>query len=557
MKNKEQYIPPKEELWFLPLGGSGEIGMNLNLYGTAGKWLMVDCGISFPDETTPGVEVIMPDIQFISERRRGLLGIVITHGHEDHIGAIEYLWPQLQCPIYTTKFTAEILRAKFGRREDRRNVEIVELPVGGGLEIGPFKVDLIHVTHSIPETHMLAIETEHGKVLHTGDWKFDPNPGLGDLTDFDALKELGKQKILAIVGDSTNALTSGHSASEVDARKGLAEVFDRCKHRIVVTCFASNIARIKSVCYAARVHGRHVALVGRSLWRNAEIAHACGYFPEFTQLLSEDEAMQAPRDKIVMVCTGCQGEGRAALSRIANEDHPEVELDEGDTVIFSSRDIPGNEKAIARVQNLLLTQGLQIVTADNAPVHASGHPSQDEVAELYKIVKPRLAVPVHGELRHQSEHARIAEDCGIIDSIIPSNGQIIRLAPGEVDVIGEVQFGKIGLDGKVLRRLNGEAIKHRRKIGFNGVAVITLVLNRRDQLLSDPQITLLGLEDDDNVDQLRYNLIEAVINSIERMNRGSLSDDQAVKSSVVQAARRLLNEAYGKRPVMEVNIMRV
>ena len=474
--------PPADAVWLVPLGGSGEIGMNFNLYGTAGKWLIVDCGVCFPDETMPGIEVIMPDVSFIAERKQDLIGMVITHGHEDHIGAIEYLWPQLQCPVYATQFTAELIRSKLGRKDKKSNARVIELPQGGGFELGPFQVDLLHVTHSVPEAQMISITTKHGKILHTGDWKFDPHPVIGNLTDMDALKALGKQNIMALVGDSTNAIVSGHSGSELDVQNCLKKVFKRYKNRIAVTCFASNIARLKSIAVAATECGRKVGLVGVSLWRYGEIAEMCGYLPEFKHFLDEEQVMSTPRSDIVMVCTGCQGELRAAMARIAAGEHPDVQLEKDDVVIFSSREIPGNEKPIARVQNLLLEQGIQILTTDSEPVHVSGHPAQDELRELYQTVKPKLSVAVHGELRHQTEHQRIAKECGVKQTIIPTNGQIIKLGPGYPEIVGEVPVGRLGMDGKILRPLNGDAVKFRRKMGYNGAVVIALALDRRGEV---------------------------------------------------------------------------
>ena len=565
-KKKDLHSPPNDALWFLPLGGSGEIGMNLNLYGTAGKWLMVDCGVTFPDESTPGIEIIMPDISFIADRRDDLVGIVLTHGHEDHLGAIEHLWPHLQCPVYATKFTAELLRSKLGMadRADRKvggrgkpQARIIELPLGGAFEIGPFKVDMVQVTHSIPEAHMVAITTQQGTVLHTGDWKFDPDPIIGHLTDFEKLKALGRQGVMALVGDSTNAMVQGHSGSELDAQKGLSGVFGRYKNRIAVTCFASNIARVKSIAAAARANGRYVALVGRSLWRNSEIAEACGYLPEFSEFLSEHEAMQAPRDKIVLICTGCQGEVRAALSRIAVFDHPEVSLEEGDTVIFSSRDIPGNEKPIGRVQNLLIRQGIEILTVHTAPVHVSGHPAQDELAQLYQWIRPNLSVPIHGELRHQTEHARVARENGATHTLIPHNGQIVRLGPGLHEVVTEVATGRLGLDGKVIRTLDRETLKHRRKISFGGVAVITVVLDKHGSPVHEPQVTLLGVEDEQYVASLRKELAQAVLDELADMSKATLADQAATKNAISQTARRFLQDANGKKPVLEVHLVRV
>jgi ribonuclease J len=555
-RKKDPHRPPDDALWYLSLGGAGEIGMNLSLYGTAGKWLMVDCGITFGDETTPGIDVIMPDIGFITERRDDLVGLVVTHGHEDHIGAIQYLWPQLQCPVYATRFTAELIRSKLREADLKNQVRIIEVPPSGSFEIGPFRGEMIPVTHSIPESQMLAIMTRHGTVLHTGDWKFDPEPLVGDVTDEARLKELGRDKLMALVGDSTNALVAGHSGSERKVRNEFDRLFGTIKKRIVVTCFASNIARIKSAAEAAKRHGRHVTLVGRSLWRNAEVAEACGFLPEFSDFLTENEAMLSPRDKVVMICTGCQGEARSALARIAGSDHREVELDPGDTVIFSSRDIPGNEKAIARLQNNLIAQGLTVITQEHAPVHVSGHPAQEELVTLLQWTRPHLLLPVHGEARHQMEHARIGKECQVPHTLIPANGQIIRLGPGLHEIVAEVPNGRLGLDGKALRRLNHEVTRDRHKMSHNGAAVITLVMDQRGKVLQDPQVTLLGLTDEGQDKELSAAIGDAVLDAVEGMPKSTRTDDAAVRHAVALSARRYLQENRGKKPVMDVHVVR-
>jgi len=531
--------------------------MNLNLYGTKGKWLMVDCGITFGDETTPGIEIIMPDISFIIDRRDDLAGMVITHGHEDHIGAIEHLWPQLRCPVYATKFTADLIRSKLSRLDLKNHVKIIELPCGGTFEIGPFQGEMIRITHSIPESHMLALTTAHGRVLHTGDWKLDPDPVVGDLTDEKRLQQLGAEGLMALIGDSTNALVPGRSGSERGVQDSFNELFGTIKHRIVLTCFASNIARLKSITAAAKKHGRYVTLVGRSLWRNAEIAEDCGYLPEFNDFLSENEAMLSPRNKVVMICTGCQGEARSALWRIAVDDHPEVELQQGDTVIFSSRDIPGNEKAIARLQNRLIARGLRLITESQAHVHVSGHPAQEELAELYQWTRPNLILPVHGEARHQMEHARIANECQIPHTLIPSNGQIIRLGPGVHEIVGEVPHGRLGLDGKTLRKLDGDVAKNRKKMSYNGAVVITLVMDRRGAVVQNPQVSLMGLTDDGTSAGLDGDLAAVAHDAIEAMPKSTRTDDAAVKHTVAQATRRFLQETRGKKPVTDVHLVRV
>jgi ribonuclease J len=555
--HKHPHRPPDDALWFLPLGGSGEIGMNLSLYGTAGKWLIVDCGVTFGDETTPGIDVITPDISFIAERCDDLLGIVVTHGHEDHIGAIGLLWPQLKCPVYTTKFTGSLIRNKLGYADLASTGIVREVPSGGAFEIGPFKVEFIPVTHSIPESQMLALTTKHGTVLHTGDWKFDPDPVIGPTTDEAKLKELGAKGLLAVVGDSTNALVAGHSGSERDVQNELIRLFPKIKKRIVVTCFASNIARLKSIAEAAKRAGRYVTLVGRSLWRNAEIADECGLLPEFDNFLSENEAMLSPRDKIVIIATGCQGEPRAALCRIAVEDHPEVDLDEGDTIIFSSREIPGNEKDIARLQNNLIAKGLKLITPNEEPVHVSGHPAQEELTRLYEWTKPPLVLPVHGEARHQNEHVRIAEACGVAHTIIPQNGQIIRLGPGVHEVVAEVPVGRWGLDGKTLRRLDTSVSKDRKKMGINGAVVVTLVMDAGGKVAHEPQVTLMGIAEGGNGDALQGNLAALAHDTVEAMPKSARIDDAAVRHAVTLAVRRAVNEIHGKKPVTDVHVVRV
>jgi ribonuclease J len=556
-QKKDQFRPPDDALWYLPLGGTGEIGMNLSLYGTRGKWLMIDCGITFGDEMTPGIEIIMPDISFIADRRDDLVGIVITHGHEDHIGAIQYLWQQLQCPIYATKFAAELIRNKIGHTDLKNKVRIIEVPSGGGFEIGPFQVDLISVTHSIPESNMLAIKTANGNVLHTGDWKFDSEPLVGEVTDEEKLKSFGREGIMALVGDSTNALVAGRSGSERTVQDEFVRLFSQIKQRIVVTCFASNIARVRSIAFAAKANGRYVTLVGRSMWRNTETAEECGYLPEFNEFLSENEAMLSPRDKIVMICTGCQGEPRSALPRISSSDHPEVELDAGDTVLFSSREIPGNEKAIARLQNGLIAKGLKIITPDHAPIHVSGHPAQEELVELYQWTRPQLAIPVHGEARHQTEHARIASECQVPNVLIPSNGQIIRLGPGVHEVVTTVPHGRLGLDGKHLRRLDHGGAQNRKKMSYHGAAVVTVVIDARGIIVQTPQVTLMGLALEGMEGPLQGDIADVVHDAVESMPKSSRLDDAAIRHNVATAARRLLHEVYGKKPVMDVHLVRV
>src|ERR1700741_268589 len=400
-------------LFFVSLGGAGEIGMNLNLYCYAGDWLILDCGVTFGDDSQPGLEVVMPDPAFIVEKRDRLLGIVATHAHEDHIGAIPYLWTQLRCPVWATPFTASLLRAKLAEAGLADRVKIKVVPMSGRFMIGSFDLERITLTHSIPEPNAVALRTPVGTVLHTGDWKFDPDPLIGPTADEAALRKLGDEGVLALIGDSTNALRPGTSGSEADLRRSLIDLIGRYDARVALACFASNVARLETIARAAAVHGREVALVGRSLWRIDKAARENGYLADLPRFLTEDEAGYIPRDRIVLICTGSQGEPRAALSRIARNDHPHVMLEPGDVVIFSSRIIPGNEKAINRLQNALVRLGVEIVTEEDDFVHVSGHPARDEVVRMYQRVRPQIAIPVHGEPRHLIAHSQLAGECQV------------------------------------------------------------------------------------------------------------------------------------------------
>jgi ribonuclease J len=557
--HKSLHRPGSDGLYFLPLGGSGEIGMNLSLYGTDGKWIMVDLGVTFGDETMPGIEVIMPDPTFIAERKDDLIAIVLTHGHEDHLGAIEYLWPQLQCPVYATPFTAGLLRAKLVERDLQHKVRIIEVPLSGKVKLGPFELQWISITHSIPESNCIAIKTRHGTVLHTGDWKIDPAPMLGEVTNDNALKELGQQGVLAAVVDSTNALVPGHSGSEKEVRDELKRVFGLYpENRIIVTCFASNVARLMSIYEAAKAHGREVALVGRSLWRIEAVARETGYIPPNVMFLEPHEAGFLPRDKAVYICTGSQGEKRSALARLAMGEHPELSLEAGDTVLYSSREIPGNEKPIAAVQNALIRQGLRVVTASDEPIHVSGHPCQEELVQMYQWLRPQVAVPVHGEARHQTENARIASTCQVPQTLIPRNGDMIRLGPGRAEKVGEVQAGRWVVDGLKLRPFDENTIKARQKMMGSGAVMISLVVNQKGQLLTDPQVSLIGLnKEQDGEDSYLEDVRATVIEAFDRMPKSQRLDDVAIQHSVRQAARRVLKEIYGKKPITDVHVARV
>jgi ribonuclease J len=553
---RPEYRDPNA-LYFVPLGGAGEIGMNLNVYGYAGDWLIIDCGVTFGDDSQPGLEVVMPDPGFIVERRDRLLGIIATHAHEDHIGAIPYLWTQLRCPVWATAFTASLLRAKLAEVGLVEQVKINVLPLSGRFTIGPFDLELITLTHSIPEPNAIALRTPVGTVLHTGDWKLDPDPLIGPTADESALRRVGDEGVLALIGDSTNALRPGASGSEADLRRSLIDLIGRYDARVAVACFASNVARLETIARAAAVHGREVALVGRSLWRIDKAARENGYLADLPRFLTEDEAGYIPRDRIVLICTGSQGESRSALARIARDDHPHIVLETGDVVIFSSRIIPGNEKAINRLQNGLVRLGIEIVTEEDHFVHVSGHPARDELVRMYQMVRPRIAIPVHGEARHLIAHAQLADECQVQQPLVIQNGDVVRLAPTGASIVDEVEVGRLASDGKGLLPLGGTALKDRRRLTFNGTAVATLVLDRHSRLVAPPTLSVIGVVEPvaaEAAAPILRNAVERVLNDLAA---GPRRDDEAVRDTIRRTLRQVLNERFGKRPLVEVHVVRI
>jgi len=549
--------PEDGALHFLPLGGTGEIGMNFYLYGVDGQWLIVDCGIAFGDESTPGIDVILPDPDFVENRTDRIAGLVLTHAHEDHLGAIQYLWPRLGCPVYCTPFTAEFLRLKLREVDFGDRVPIKEVPLGGRIELGPFDVEFVSMTHSIPEPNALAIRTRHGTVVHTGDWKLDPDPLIGGVADVGRLREIGEEGVLALVCDSTNVFEPGVSGSEADVRKALTDVIAAEPNRVAVTCFATNVARIQSIAEAAHANGRHAVLVGRSMWRIWEAASKTGYLTPPEPFVSEHDAGFLPRDKVVLICTGSQGEPRAALSKLARDDHPQIVLEPGDTVIYSSREIPGNEKAIGRTQNQLAEMGVKVITPREAPVHVSGHPYRDELIEMYQWMRPQIAVPMHGERRHLEEHARLARQCQVKTTIVPEDGMMIRLAPGAPEIDGHVTAGRLALDGKRLIDLHGDTMRARHRMIWNGAAVATLVLDRNGKLKADPQIALMGLEEGDLMDEARQVVADRIREEVGRLSADRRVDDEQVREAARVAVRRAMKDFHGKRPPTEVHLVRV
>lgn len=553
----DSFKPGKDELLFLPLGGSGEIGMNLNLYGHDGKWLMLDLGISFGDDSTPGIDVVMPNPQFITERAADLVGIVLTHAHEDHIGAVPYLWSRLRCPLYATPFTASVLRRKLVEVGLEVQAPITIIPMSGSRDIGPFNVELITLTHSIPEPNAVVIRTKHGAVLHTGDWKLDPEPLLGEATDIAALRRLGDGGVLAMVCDSTNVFVEGTSGSEADVRQSLMEVVGRLKNRVAIGCFASNLARVETIARVAEAHGRHCALIGRSLWRMLESAQENGYLTDLPKFVTEHDIGYFPRENILMICTGSQGEPRSALTRIARGEHPQVSLEPGDTAIFSSRVIPGNEKSINRLHNDLTRRGVEIITDRDEDVHVSGHPARDELAEMYQMVRPRVALPVHGEARHIQEHVAFARACQVPEALASENGTLIRLAPGPAEIIARVPAGRLALDGKALVPADSEAIRHRHRMSYNGVIMASLVIDRSGSLLVPPQVSLDGLLDGDEGKAAITKIGDAIASALDALAHAKRGDDGEVGEAARLAARRWYQKAFDKKPVTKIHVIRV
>ena len=544
------------DLHFLPLGGSGEIGMNLNLYEYGGKWLMVDLGVTFADEGVPGVEVTMPDPQFIVERRDNLVGLVLTHAHEDHLGAVPYLWPQLRCPIWATPFTAAFLRRKLAETDFGDSIEINVVPMGARFTVGPFDLEMVTLTHSIPEPNGLAIRTPAGAVFHTGDWKIDPAPLVGDVTDDARLRAIGDDGVLAMIGDSTNALREGESGSEAGVRAALTELFGRYQGRIAVGCFASNVARVESIAVAAQAYGRDVALVGRSLWRIHDAAKEAGYLAGLPNFVDERDAGFIPRDKVVMICTGSQGEPRSALARIADDQHPHVVLEQGDVAIFSSRVIPGNERNILRMQNGLARLGVEIVTDETHPgIHVSGHPARDELTRMYQWVRPRIAIPVHGEMRHMQAHAELAKACQVPHALVPENGTLIRLAAGGPEVVDRVYAGRLAAVGDRLLPIGGAVLRSRARLVWNGAVIATVVLDRKGRLATTPKISAPGLLDPETDAELAAEIVAAIEEGVARAGRDA--GDEQVEQAVRRAVRAALRDHDEGRPVVDIHLVRI
>jgi len=555
---------PNDELVFLPLGGSNEIGMNLNCYGYGPpddrKWIIVDVGVTFGDVSTPGVEIILPDPTFIEEHADDILGIILTHAHEDHIGAMGWLWPRLKAPIYCTPFTAFLLREKMRERGCLDDADITVIPLGGTITLGPFVSTMITLTHSIPEPNGLAIKTPLGTILHTGDWKIDPDPILGGPTDSDYIRRLGDEGILAMVCDSTNVFVDGRAGSEADVREKMNDLIGSLKGKIAVACFASNVARMSTVIRAAQDNGRTVCLVGRSMIRMSAAADSVGLFEGVKPFVNDAEAGRYAADDILYLCTGSQGEVRAALSRIADGTHPHVKLGLGDHCIFSSRVIPGNEMGIRNMQDKLSDRGVRLYTERDHPgIHVSGHPCRDELKDMYAWARPTIAVPTHGERRHLMEHAAFARDQQVAQTVAPRNGDMVRLAPGRAEIIDEVPSGRLYVDGGMVTPENGEALRERKHASHSGVLTVAVALDGRGRLVSGPQVRGIGLpgETDYPLEEALDDLARAAEEAVKRLSGEDRDDDDAVEAAISRTLKRASQRIWDRRPIVETTVLRV
>ncbi|HEY8264820.1 MAG TPA: ribonuclease J [Methyloceanibacter sp.] len=548
----------KSEFVFVPLGGVGEIGMNLYVYGygpeTDRQWLIIDMGIAFGGEYEPGIDVILPDITFLETERPNLLGLVLTHAHEDHFGAVAELWPRLgNIPVYATPFTAAMLKAKLADNGFGQDFPLRIIPLGDRRKIGPFDIELVDMSHSIPEPSAIVLRTELGTVIHSGDWKLDKTPLTSAPTDKERLIEIGNEGVAALICDSTNAMREGVSASEADVAVTLERLIREAPRRVAVTTFASNVARIRSVAKAAEAAGRRLVVVGRAMNRVIEAAQQTGYLDRDLDYAQETEFENIAAGKVVALCTGSQGEARAAMARIAQDEHPNVSLDPGDRVIFSSRTIPGNEKAVSRVQNGLADMGAEVITDNDAQVHVSGHPRRGELEQLYAWTKPKIAVPMHGEAMHLEAHARLAESLGVEEVVRVRNGDMVRLLPLPPKIVDEVPVGRLYRDGAIITRADDGQVRERRKLSFAGVISVSLVMSDKGVLLADPEIDLQGMPGTDREGTPLEDLArEAVRGTLQSIPKARRKDHAMVSEAVRRAVRSAINQAWGKKPVCSV-----
>ena len=551
----------KEELLFCPLGGSGEIGMNLNLYAYGKqdnqKWIIVDVGVTFADDSVPGIDLIYPDPGFIVDKKDDVLGIVLTHAHEDHIGAIAHIWPKLKCNIYATPFTAVLVREKFREKkiDISTNLKIVEL--NGNLNLGPFNIEFVTLTHSILEPNGLKINTPLGTVLHTGDWKCDPNPLIGDKIDEKKLKQIGDEGVLAMICDSTNVFSIGRSGSEMDVRNNLLKIIEKLKKRIIVTSFASNVARMESIFYCAEKTGRQISLVGRSMHRIFKAARECGYLKNVIEPIDAREAKNFAREKIIYLCTGSQGEPMGAMMRIANYTHPDVFIEKGDTVIFSSKIIPGNEKKLYKLHNQLVREGVEVISEENEFIHVSGHPNRDDLKDMYNWVRPKSIIPVHGEHRHMIEHVKFAKEMQIPYTVKVENGDIVKLSNiNKPEVFDKAPSGRLFVDGSVAVEEDSRSIKERKNISANGILDVTILVTPKGNIHNKPILNYSGLPINSD-EEYQYELE----NIIEKTARTFMLNNQNQKDNIIDAikisCRKITKEITGKKPVTNIKLIRI
>lgn len=554
-----KYLGP--ELVFVPLGGVGEIGMNFALYGfgpaNAREWMIVDVGVTFPDATLPGVDLVLPDIRFIEEQLPSLRGIVITHAHEDHYGALNELWPRLKAPVWMSPFSAGLLEAKRQGEADAPKIPVTIYRAGDVFEVGPFKVEAIPVTHSIPEPFSLAITTPLGTVVHTGDWKIDKGPEIGPLTDEARFRALGDAGVLALICDSTNAMREGDSPTEQEVGAGLREVIEKAPGRVAVTTFSSNVGRVRSIAEAARDAGRQVLVLGRSLKRMISVASELGYMEGIPPFIAEEDYGFIPRENLVIICTGSQGEARAALAKLARDEMKTIALSAGDTVVYSSRTIPGNEKAILEIQNLLIDQGIRIIQDGDALVHVSGHPRRNELRKMYEWTRPRIGIPVHGEAAHLVAQGSLMAQSGIPEVAQVRDGDMIRLAPGAAEIIDKVPFGRIYKDGRLVGDDEQMGIRERRKLSFAGHVAVNVVLDERYEMAGDPDIVAIGVAKvDGRGEDVEELMLDAAVGAIDSIPRQRRKDLDLVQEAVRRAVRGAANETWGKKPLVTVFVTR-
>ena len=549
----------QDELVFVALGGLGEIGMNVYLYGfgpeTHRQWLMVDLGITFPGESEPGVDVVLPDLKFLYDNPKSLIGIVLTHAHEDHIGAVVDLWPKLKAPVYATPFTAGMVLSKTQEFGNRLKLPIKQIPLGGRVQIGPFDVEFVTMSHSVPESSALAIRTPLGTVLHTGDWKLDKRPFIGQPADEARLQELGAEGVLAMVCDSTNAFREGRSPSEEEVAHSIVDIIKQQKRRVAVTTFSSNVARIKAVADAAEATGRQLVVAGRSLHRVIDVAIDTGYLPKNFKYLDQDQAQYLNARDTCILCTGSQGEARAAISRISQNEHPAISLGKGDTVIFSSRTIPGNERPVGKIQNNLAHLGVDVITDNEALVHVTGHPRRDELKQMYAWIKPKVAIPMHGEARHLKEQGRLARAAGVAAVVEPLNGDVVLIAPGQPRIVDEIPTGRLFRDGRLIVPDSDGPVRERRKLMQVGMAMVAITLTPRGDILGYPQLALDGVPQETDRGEAMYDVaLDAVEGTLKSIPQPRRKDPEMVREAVRRAVRGAIAEAWGKKPIVKVLI---